>query len=85
MTRWHPRLELARLLDALSEDIIAATDEEVRQMNGSAVASTARDVKSLIEAARADKGSGAIVGPNDLGAGPRTIGASRRPAHQQRH
>lgn len=32
MMRWHPRLELARPLEALSQDIIAATEEELRQI-----------------------------------------------------
>jgi len=85
MTRWHPRLELARLLDALSEDIIAATDEEVRQMNGSAVANTAREVRLLVKAARADKGSGAMAGLSNLGSSQRSAGAPRRPPHQHRH
>jgi hypothetical protein len=85
VTRWHPRLELARLLEALGEDIIAATDEEVREMHGRSVASTAREVKSIIKAARADKWRGVAVGLDDSGAGPRPIGAPRRPSHQQRH
>ncbi|UFZ05576.1 hypothetical protein LQG66_04455 [Bradyrhizobium ontarionense] len=85
MTRWHPRLELTRLLDALSEDIIAATDEEVRQLHGRAVAGAAREVKRLVKAARADKGSGAMAGLNDPGSGLRPVGAARRPSHQQRH
>jgi hypothetical protein len=85
VTRWHPRLELARLLEALSEDIIAATDDEVRQMHGRAAAGTAREVKLLIKAARTDKGSGAMAGRDELGAASRPAGLHRRPSHQQRH
>ena len=82
MTRWHPRLELARLLEALSEHIIAASDEEVKQTHGKAVASTAREVKQLIKAARADQRSGETTGLDETGTGPRLAGTPRRPAHQ---
>jgi hypothetical protein len=84
VTRWHPRLELARLLEALSEDIIATSDEEVRQMHGKAVASTAREIKLLIRAARIDTRSGVTTGVDETGTGllART---PRRPSHHQRH
>jgi hypothetical protein len=85
VTRWHPCLELDRLLEALSEDIIAATDEEVRQMHGRAVASTAREVKLLIKATRADTGSGTTAGCNEFGAPLQPAGLPPRPSHQQRH
>ncbi len=85
MTRWHPRLELARLLEALSEDIIAATDEEVRQMHGGAVADTAHEVKLLIKAARADKGGGAIAGLDEPAVRPQPAETHGRPPHHQRH
>ena len=85
MTRWHPRLELARLLAALSEDIIAADDEEVRQTHGRAFVSTAREVKLLIKAARADQRSGVTAVLDETGAGPRLAGVPRRPLHHQRH
>jgi hypothetical protein len=85
VTRWHPRLELARLLEALSEDIIAATDEELRQMHGRAVASTAREVKQLIKAARADRERGEMTGLDERGAGPRPAGAYLRSSQHQRH
>ncbi|MGC2774155.1 MAG: hypothetical protein WA418_00800 [Bradyrhizobium sp.] len=88
MTRRHPCRDLTRLLDALSEDIIAATDAEVREMHGRHVASTAREVGQLIKAACADKdeGVGAEVGEilREPGAAPRTAGL-RRQSHQQRH
>jgi hypothetical protein len=46
---------LTFLLEALSEDIIAATDEEVRQVHGRSIAASAREVLRLIQAAREDK------------------------------
>ncbi|MGJ4940312.1 hypothetical protein ACQR1W_07020 [Bradyrhizobium sp. HKCCYLS1011] len=85
MTRWHPRLELVRLLEALSEDIIAATDEEIRQLHGRAMSITAHEIKLLIKAARADKGGGVMEGLDEPGAGLRPAGAQRRPSHHQRH
>ena len=56
MTRWHPRLELARLLQALSDDIIAATDEELREIQGRDLAGTARQIRRLVKAAQAAEG-----------------------------
>ncbi|WP_407158151.1 hypothetical protein [Bradyrhizobium sp. STM 3557] len=85
MTRWHPRVELARLLAALSDDIIAATDEEVRQLHGRAVASTASEVKLLINAARVDRWSGVRAGMDEPGVGPQPAGSPRRLLHHQRH
>ena len=58
MTRWHPRLELARLLQAISDDIIATTDEELRDIQGRALAGTARQVRRLVKAAQAAEGGG---------------------------
>jgi len=84
VTRWHPNIELARVLEALSEDIIAASDGEVREMHGRALASTSRGVKLVIKAARADEGSRAMVGP-DTGPGSLSAGSKRLPPHQQRH
>ena len=85
MTRWHPRLELARLLEALSEDIIAATDEEVVQAHGRTVAGAAHEVRQLIDAARTDRESGALPCLGDQANGPRRARASRRPLPHQRH
>ena len=89
MTRWQPRIELTCLLDALSEDIVAADDEEVQQMHGRTIASTAREVRRVIDAARADRkeGARADVGRDlsEYGAGARPVRGLRRPAHQQRH
>ncbi|MBR0840687.1 hypothetical protein JQ607_10855 [Bradyrhizobium liaoningense] len=57
MTRWHPSLDLARLLEALSEEILTATDEEVRQTAGQQgwkIANSAHEIRELIRAARSD-------------------------------
>ncbi|MCK1627303.1 hypothetical protein IVA98_30080 [Bradyrhizobium sp. 160] len=57
MTRWHPSLDLARLLEALSDETLAATDGEVRQMSdlqGWKIANTAQEVRELIRVAGAD-------------------------------
>src|SRR5262249_9570482 len=56
VTHWHPRLDLDRLLVALSEEILAATDEEGRAAaaQGRKIASAAREVRLLVEAACAD-------------------------------
>ncbi len=81
MTRWHPRLELARLLEALSDDIIAATDEELREIQGRALAGTARQVRRLIKAAQAADGAGTAIGnSSDLRPGPQPA-----PSHHNRH
>jgi hypothetical protein len=99
VTRWHPNLDLARLFEALSEEILAATDDEVRASAGPGrkLASAAREVRWLIKAACADvdeeldrslNGTGLEKYPDDLiepGAGPRPAGAPRRPSHHQRH
>lgn len=86
MTRRQPSLELDRLLDALSEEVIAATDDEVRQAHRS-FAVTAGEVSRLIEAARADaeERSGEAVDA-DLRArrsGRQLTRASRRLSHHQ--
>jgi hypothetical protein len=59
MTRWHPDRDLARLLEALSEEILAATDEELRQALAEAAGSIARtvsasEVRTLVAAAGED-------------------------------
>jgi hypothetical protein len=99
VTHWHPRLDLARLLDALAEEILAATDEEVRAAaaQGRKIASAAREVRLLVRTACADVDEDLDRNLNnkrqedDLnevlepGAGPRPTGAHRRPSHHQRH
>jgi hypothetical protein len=92
MTRWHPRLDLVRLFEALSEEILAATDAEVRRasaMQGRKIASTAREVRLLIKAARAevDEDLGRDM-DEDLGEpeeGLRPTRVLRRASHGQRH
>jgi len=99
VTRWHPHFDLVHLIEALSEEILAATDEEVRASGGyrRTIAGAAREVKLLIESACAevdedlgtDLNKGREKDPDeDLiepGAGPRPAGAPRRPSHHQRH
>jgi hypothetical protein len=88
VTRWQSRPELTFLLEALSEDIIAATDEEVGQVHGTSIAATAREVRRLIQAARGDKNEELRedLGPDlcPSGTGPRPAKAARR-LTDQRH
>jgi hypothetical protein len=97
VTRWQPNLDLARLIEALSKEILAATDDEVRASAGPGrkLASAAREVRWLIKAACADvdedldRNLNGGWDPDDdriePGAGPRPAGVLRRPSHQQRH
>ncbi|MBR1023994.1 hypothetical protein JQ559_25985 [Bradyrhizobium viridifuturi] len=83
MTRWHPSLDLARLLEGLSEEILAASDEEVRQtsgLQGWTIANTALDVRDVIKAARADE-SWSVNRNCDLNEDPSEPGAGLRPTH----
>ena len=51
---WRPHIELARLLGALSEEVLAASNAEVQHVEadaGFAVAATAQEVRELIAAA----------------------------------
>jgi hypothetical protein len=53
MKGWWPHIDLERLSAALSEEILAATDEDVRAasaVSGHAVAGAAHEVRELIEA-----------------------------------
>jgi hypothetical protein len=64
MKDWRPHIELARLSAALSEEILAAGDEDVRAdsaVSGHAVAGAAQEVRDLIEAV-----SGEQSGPKNL-------------------
>ena len=99
MTRWPPHFDLVDLIEALSEEILAATDEEVRASggHGRASASAAREVKLLIESACAEADEDLGTDPNkgrekdlddeliEAGARPRPAGAPRRPSQHQRH
>ncbi|MCK1635420.1 hypothetical protein [Bradyrhizobium sp. 162] len=94
MARWHPSLDLARLLDALSGEILAASDEEVRQTSGRqgwTIANTALDVRQVIKAARGDV-TGNLNRTCDRNEDPSEPGARLRPTrrgrgslHNQRH
>ncbi|GLR87629.1 hypothetical protein [Bradyrhizobium iriomotense] len=96
ITRWHPSLDLARLLEALSEEILAASDEEVRQtsgLQGWTIANTALEVRNLIKTARADV-EGSLEQDFDQnvsdelresGAGSRPMRRPRFWSHNQRH
>jgi hypothetical protein len=49
--RWQPHVDLRRLCEAAQEDILAASDEEVRQASltcGRSVARTAAEIRSMI-------------------------------------
>ncbi|MBR0866939.1 hypothetical protein ACVI1J_010322 [Bradyrhizobium diazoefficiens] len=96
MTRWDPSLDLACLLEALSEEILAATDEEVREtsgLQGWTIANTALEVRSLIRTARAnvegnleqdfDQNLSDELGKS--GAGSRPVRRPRFWSHNQRH
>ena len=81
MTSWHPHMDLARLLEALAEEIVAATEQEVRVacgQDGRSVRATARDVSRMIFASdRIDPGDPeeniALIEPT----------MSREPPHKQ--
>lgn len=96
MTSWHPSLDLARLLEALSEEILAATDEEVREtsgLQGWTIANTAIEVRSLIRTARTDVEDNLEQDfdqnlsdePGESGAGLRPMRRRRWWSHNQRH
>ena len=58
MKQWRPHVDLARLSQALSEEILAASGREVRDVSaisGHALAGAARDVRTLIAAATDDQ------------------------------
>jgi hypothetical protein len=51
--RWQPHIDLQRLCEAAQEDILAASDREVREAalaSGLSVARTAMEVRDLIAA-----------------------------------
>jgi hypothetical protein len=56
--RWQPHIDLQRLCEAAQEDILAASDEEVRQASlasGLSVARTATEIRNLIAAATGEQ------------------------------
>jgi hypothetical protein len=49
--RWQPHIDLRRLCEAAQDDILAASDEEVREASlscGRSVARTATEIRSMI-------------------------------------
>ncbi|MGY3610893.1 MULTISPECIES: hypothetical protein [unclassified Bradyrhizobium] len=94
MTRWHPSLDLARLLEALSKEILAATDKEVRQtsaLQGWTIANTALEVREVIKAAHRDvtgsldRNFGLNEDLSEPGARLRPPRGGRGSSHNQRH
>jgi DNA-binding IclR family transcriptional regulator len=58
---WRPHVDLARLSTALSEEILAAAEWEVRRLHaetGYSITAAARDVRELIAAASGEAGEG---------------------------
>jgi hypothetical protein len=60
MSRWEPHTDLIRLLEALANEIVSTTEEEVRQacaFDGWSIAMTAcKEVRELIDAATGEPG-----------------------------
>ncbi len=57
MKRWQPHIDLRRLCEAAQAEILAASDEEVRQASlatGLSVVRTATEIRNLIGAATGD-------------------------------
>ena len=64
MKQWRPDVDLARLSAALAEEILAASEQEVRDVaagSGNALGGATRDVRWLIAAAADDQGEADIV------------------------
>jgi hypothetical protein len=64
MTRWDPQIDLARLLDALAREILAASDEDVGRghLAESVIHASADEVRRAIDAVLSE---GAEVGDID--------------------
>ena len=59
MTSWEPHVDLARLLEALGEEIVATTEQEVRLacvLDGHSVRETASEVREMIGTLTGDLG-----------------------------
>lgn len=64
MKQWRPHVDLARLSQALSEEILAATEQEMRDLSavsGRSLAGAVRGVRRLIIAATDEQAEGDIV------------------------
>lgn len=58
MKGWRPDADLDRLLDALAQDLLAASDEELCRVHrdaGCPVEGAAHEVRAMIEAAAEDE------------------------------
>ncbi len=80
MSRWEPHIDLMRLLDALANEIVSTTEEEVRQAcawDGWTIAMTAKlrckEVRELIDALNGEPGEPEV----DVGKGHIELGTSR--------
>ena len=61
MKNWQPHVDLHRLTVALSEEIIAAPEQELRRLHaesGYSIAAAAQDVRALIAAASGEPDAG---------------------------
>jgi len=57
MTSWRPHIDLARLLDALAAELMAASDDDVRRAAGHrGTAAAADEVRQVIDALLGDPG-----------------------------
>ena len=83
MSSWRPQIDLARLLEALANEIVTTTEQEVRESCGwdeRTVRATAKEISRMIFGDRIDL--------DDLGDPNETIvlvepTMSRGPAHKQ--
>ncbi len=81
MSRWEPHIDLMRLLEALGNEIVSATEEEVRQAcawDGWSIAMTAKlrckEVRELIDAASGEPDEPEV----EVDKGDIELGTSRR-------
>ena len=71
MKRWRPHVDLVRLSTALAQEILAASEHEVREIaarSGHSLAGAARDVRRLIAAATDEPDRCGAVLAEDAGA-----------------
>jgi hypothetical protein len=62
MTSWRPHIDLARLLDALAAELMAASNDDVRRAGGArGIAAAADEVRQVIDAVLGDPdGTGGV-------------------------
>jgi hypothetical protein len=65
MSRWDPHVDLARLMEALAQDIVGASDEEVRRPYHPAprcsLHESAEEIRSVIAAAMGDEPDARVI------------------------